>query len=143
MNEPIRAAMDAAIAIAKEHQTPFGAVILDGERVVEVAANTGKQDGPLYHAEIHAMLNLGPQLRHLEQPVLVTTCEPCPMCMGAAIWARMSEIYFGISIGQASQFLGQILVSAQDIADASFHRPRLTGGILEEEVLELFRRFRR
>ena len=143
MRTEIVEAMKASIDWANEHKTPFGAAVLDGTKLIAVEANTGKADGPLHHAEMNVLLNLDSRIKELEKPILVTTCEPCPMCMGAAIWAGVHEIFFGASIEQASAYVGQIMIAAEKIADASFHQPIIVGGLLQHEVLTLFDRFKR
>ena len=76
---------------------PFGAVIVrDGEIVAEGVNQVTSTNDPTAHAEIlairRACAKLGVfELKHCE---LYTSCEPCPMCLGAIYWARLSRIYY-------------------------------------------------
>lgn len=75
-----------------------GAVVIKNDSLLSLAGNAVKvlQD-PTLHAEIVAIRQATKKLgtRHLEDCILYTTHEPCPMCSGAAIWARMKGIVFG------------------------------------------------
>lgn len=77
---------------------PFGAVVVkDGEIVGEGSNEVTSTDDPTAHAEVVAIrkacLNLGDfQLKGCD---LYTTCEPCPMCIGAIYWARPDKVYYG------------------------------------------------
>ncbi len=118
--------MQGAIGIAKEGQSPFGALILDENlNVVAQSANTGRKTGPLHHAEMNVLLEASDIHGKLENHILVTTCEPCPMCAGAAIWARISAVYFGFSIDQISAYVSQIHVDMKEITRKSFHKPAI------------------
>lgn len=76
---------------------PFGAVIVRESRIVGEGANqvTSLND-PTAHAEILAIRNACAKLGafELKDCELYTSCEPCPMCLGAIYWARISRIYF-------------------------------------------------
>lgn len=129
--------MQQCINIARKNKTPFGAALVNEKGdMLKLASNTTKKDGPVAHAEINV-------LKHAnefpgDQLFLVTTCEPCPMCAGAALWAKVQEVYFGASIADASQFMKQIDISCQQIVDASWTDITVQGGILKEECLSLF-----
>ena len=78
---------------------PFGAVITDeNDKIISIASNTvlASKD-PTAHAEINAIRLACQKLnKHdLEGCKLYTTCCPCPMCMGAIIWANIKEVYYG------------------------------------------------
>ncbi len=76
---------------------PFGAVIVKGGEIVGEGCNqvTSTND-PTAHAEIVAIRNACRKLKsfQLDECVLYTSCEPCPMCLGAIYWARPKEIFF-------------------------------------------------
>ena len=76
---------------------PFGAVIVrDGSVVAEAANQVTSLNDPTAHAEVLAIRAACKQLGafDLEGCELYTSCEPCPMCLGAIYWARLSEVYF-------------------------------------------------
>lgn len=78
---------------------PFGAAITDGDgRLLSVASNSvlGDHD-PTAHAEINAIRQACAKRRShdLSDCVLHTTCYPCPMCLGAILWANIHTVYYG------------------------------------------------
>lgn len=85
---------------------PFGAVIVkDGSIVAEGANQVTATNDPTAHAEViairQACSKLGTfELRHCE---LYTSCEPCPMCLGAIYWARLDRIYYASVAADAAQ----------------------------------------
>lgn len=78
---------------------PFGAVILDKNgNVVSVANNQVLlHKDPTAHAEVQAIRQACKKLdtHDLSDCVLYTSCEPCPMCLSAIIWANIKEVYYG------------------------------------------------
>lgn len=138
MTFPVDPIMQQCIDIARANHTPFGAALVNETgSVLKLAPNTTKIDGPTAHAEVNVLkqANEFPE----EKLYLITTCEPCPMCAGAALWAKVKGIYFGASIADASQFMKQIDISCQQVVDASWVNIPVVGGVLKEECLELFR----
>lgn len=77
---------------------PFGAVIVKDDHIISRGQNrvTSSND-PTAHAEVVAIREACKALDtfSLEGCVLYTSCEPCPMCLAAAYWARVDAIYFG------------------------------------------------
>ena len=142
--------MQRAIALAVENVKsgaggPFGAVIAKDGRIIAEGVNRVTQtNDPSAHAEIMAIREacraLGTfQLTGCE---LYTSCEPCPMCLGAIYWARPDRVFFG--------------ATAQDAADAGFddsfiyeelrrepsHRKIPMTPIMREDALAAFRAWR-
>src|ERR1700749_3908730 len=77
---------------------PFGAVIVkDGVVVASSANKVVQQNDPTAHAEVSAIRLACQKLgtHNLEGCVIYTSCEPCPMCLGAIYWAHISTIYYG------------------------------------------------
>jgi len=77
---------------------PFGAVIVkDGVIVASSANKVVQQNDPTAHAEVSAIRLACQKLgtHNLEGCVIYTSCEPCPMCLGAIYWAHISTIYYG------------------------------------------------
>ncbi|KAK6739981.1 hypothetical protein RB195_008448 [Necator americanus] len=84
---------------------PFGAVIIKDGKVVARGHNMVLvNNDPTAHAEVtairYACKNLG--TFNLSGCTLYTSCYPCPMCMGACLWARLDAIYYGASAEQAA-----------------------------------------
>lgn len=133
--------MRQAIAVAKLQGTPYGAVILHRPSgAVISAANRTADHGPTAHAEMEVLRLLKDRQWAAADLVMVSTGEPCPMCMGAIVWSQITTVYYGASIGQISRFHKQIGIGAQAVADASWLPVMLRGGILEAECLQLFDR---
>ena len=77
---------------------PFGAVIVKDSKIIATAHNEVLlQKDPTAHAEINAIRKASKKLDdfNLSGCILYTTCMPCPMCLGAIMWARISTVYYG------------------------------------------------
>ena len=77
---------------------PFGAVIVkDGVVIASSANKVVQQNDPTAHAEVSAIRLACQQLNthNLEGCVIYTSCEPCPMCLGAIYWSHINTIYYG------------------------------------------------
>ncbi len=97
--QAMRVALAEAQAAIAHDDVPIGAVVLVGDEVVAAAHNERELRGdPTAHAEVlalrHAAEALGDGWR-LDQATLVVTLEPCPMCAGAALAARVGTVVFG------------------------------------------------
>jgi guanine deaminase len=95
--------MQKAILLAKDCMSrvdggPFGAVIVKDNKIIGNGSNgvTTYHD-PTAHAEISAIRDAcnNLQTHDLSGCDIYTSCEPCPMCLGAIYWARISKIYYG------------------------------------------------
>jgi tRNA(Arg) A34 adenosine deaminase TadA len=85
---------------------PFGAVVVkDGGIVAEGVNQVTANNDPTAHAEVLAIRDACHKLNlfELKGCDLYTSCEPCPMCLGAIYWARMDKIYFGSLAGDAAK----------------------------------------
>jgi tRNA(Arg) A34 adenosine deaminase TadA len=95
--------MERAIQLSLENVRtgrggPFGAVVVkDGNILAEGVNQVTATSDPTAHAEVLAIRQACQKLRQFElrDCELYTSCEPCPMCLGAIYWARISRIYFG------------------------------------------------
>jgi len=135
--------MQVAIDKAKEAPFPFGAVLVkDGKIIAE--SGSGSEDGldPTAHAEINVIRTACQKLqtRTLEETTLYTTCEPCPMCFTAAWFANITRIVYGVSLEESAKlFGGEIEVGASFLNQKGGQKIQLTGGMLKNEVLEMYR----
>lgn len=85
---------------------PFGAVVVkDGEIIAEGFNQVTATNDPTAHAEMVAIRKACVKLKSfgLENCELYTSCEPCPMCLGAIYWARMGRIYFANTAEDAAK----------------------------------------
>lgn len=118
MNDHIQF-MQEAIARSKQGMEqneggPFGAIVVKDGQVVGAGNNrVSSTNDPTAHAEVVAIRDACKNLNtfQLDGCVLYTSCEPCPMCLGAIYWARPDAVYFGCSkedaaaIGFDDQFI--------------------------------------
>ncbi|OZF00544.1 nucleoside deaminase [Rhodococcoides fascians] len=138
----VRAALTAAQG-ASDLDVPVGAVVYDADgRELARAANAREATGdPTAHAEVLALRAAAS--RHgdgwrLEGCTLVVTLEPCTMCAGALILARVSRVVFGAWEPKTGA-VGSLWDVVRDQRLA--HRPEVRGGILENECGDVLRRF--
>ena len=85
---------------------PFGAVIVrDGKIIARGFNNVTSSNDPTAHAEVDAIRKACQALGtfQLDDCELYTSCEPCPMCLGAIYWARPKVVYYGNTKAQAAQ----------------------------------------
>lgn len=100
-----RAIQLATENVVKGAGGPFGAVVVRDGRIVGEGANTvTASHDPTAHAEVNAIRAAAQALGtfSLAGCELYTSCEPCPMCLAAAYWARMDAIYYGASAADAA-----------------------------------------
>ncbi len=135
MREAIRLAQKAK----KKGEVPIGAVVVYRGKIVGRGYNlrTRKQMATA-HAEIRAIEQACRKLKSWRLPdtELYVTLEPCPMCMGAALNARIDRIYFG-----AYEQKGRSLTKELASANLLNHTVEVTGGVLEEECAEVLSSF--
>ena len=94
--------MRQAIALSLENVDkgggPFGAVIVKGNKIIATGVNrvTTTHD-PTAHAEIVAIRRAAQKLKSFDLSgcVIYSSCEPCPMCLGAIYWAHLDALYYG------------------------------------------------
>ena len=103
----MRAALsEARSGLHAGHGGPFGACVVQGTRIMASAHNTVLLDNdPTAHAEINA-IRLACRLasnHNLSGCILVCTSEPCPMCLAAIYWARLSGLIFGAGMAVAAR----------------------------------------
>ncbi len=143
----IRAAL-AAAAAADSRDVPIGAVVVDASGVeLARAANAREERGdPTAHAEILALRAAAEVAGHgwrLEGATLAVTVEPCTMCAGALVLARVSRLVFGAWEPKTGA-VGSLWDVVRD--RRLTHRPQVRGGLLAEEcaapVEEFFARQR-
>jgi guanine deaminase len=103
--------MQLAIRLATENVLsgaggPFGAVIVKDGKIVSTGVNTVTAvNDPTAHAEVNAIRQACQALGSFQLPgcVLYTSCEPCPMCLGAIYWVRLDSIFFGNTCHDAAE----------------------------------------
>ena len=138
----MRDAIDEALLAKAEGNKGYGCLLVMGDRVLAKAHDTAVTTGdPSLHAEHTAILEA---VRCWGSPdltgsLLISTCEPCPMCAGLAVWAGVTTIMFGSSIADtAAMGRARILVGAAEIAERSPRVIEVIGGVLREQCDQLY-----
>lgn len=96
--ELMQKAIELSIENVKNGGGPFGAVIAKNGEIIATGVNrVTAQHDPTAHAEVSAIRAATHKLGtfNLSGYEIYTSCEPCPMCLGAIYWARLDKIYFG------------------------------------------------
>ena len=121
---------------------PFGAVVVqDGAIIGEAANQVTSTNDPTAHAEVLAIRAACKKLGAFELLgcEIYTSCEPCPMCLGAIYWARLSRIYFGNAGADASKIGFDDSLIYCEIAHPHPQRKIPMIQIMREEALAAFR----
>ena len=146
MNGSDEAALAAALTVAREAlargEVPIGAVVLDPSGAVIASAHNERELGhdPTGHAEVLALRRAGAALGswHLDGCTLAVTLEPCTMCAGALVLARISRLVFGAWDPKAGA-VGSLWDVVRD--RRLNHRPEVAGGVCEAECAALLADF--
>jgi tRNA(adenine34) deaminase len=135
--------MRIALEEARKADFPFGAVIVQDKKILARGGNRGRTDrDPTAHGEMVAIRNAVAKHggRALRGGTLYTTGEPCAMCMGAILWSRFSRLVYAASIAQLATRMDQIMITSAELAaKAPFVPIKITGGVLADEAMKLFR----
>jgi tRNA(adenine34) deaminase len=135
--------MRLAIDEAQQADFPFGAVILRDGAVIARGRNLGRTNrDPTAHGEMDAIRKClaehGPAA--LRGSTLYTSGEPCAMCMGAILWCHVGRLVFAASVTQLATKIDQIMLSSAEVAaKAPFAPIAITGGVLADEAMALFK----
>ncbi len=96
-NKHMQKAIELSIASIKNGGGPFAAVIVKDNKIISAEANQVTQNNdPTAHAEVNAIRKACSKLNtfDLSGCEIYTSCEPCPMCMGAIYWAHLDKVYY-------------------------------------------------
>ena len=138
----MRRALELASHAEAQGEVPVGAVLVLGGEIVGEGWNQpiGRHD-PSAHAEIMALRDAGRRLGNYRLPetTLYVTLEPCPMCAGAIVHARVGKVIYAASDPRsgAAGSVFDLLPSDQRFN----HHTRAEGGLLAEESAQLLRQF--
>lgn len=136
----MKLALEEAKKAYKLGEIPVGAIITKGNEIISTGYNkreTGKN--ALFHAETEAIFKACEKLGgwRLWECTLYVTLEPCPMCAGAIVNARIPNIYFGaydVKNGACGSAVNLLKMNEN-------YRPKCTGGILEDECSKIIKDF--
>jgi len=137
----MRIALNEANLAMEENEIPVGAVLVQNDRLIAKSHNQPiKTNDPTAHAEIQLLRKAGLKQKNyrLIGSTLYVTLEPCAMCFGAMIHARIERIVFGASDPKTG-----VCGSCINLNEENFfnHKISITGGVLENESSELLKLF--
>ena len=137
----MRLALEEARSAAAGGDVPVGAVVVRGDEILARAGNARERErDPTAHAEILALRQASRAIGswHLEGCAMVVTLEPCAMCAGAIVLARLDRLVFGASDPKAG-FAGSLGDLVRD--GRLNHEVDVTVGVLAQECGEILRAF--
>ncbi|HCX30417.1 MAG TPA: tRNA adenosine(34) deaminase TadA [Blastocatellia bacterium] len=137
----MRQALAAAHEAGERGEVPVGTCIVEGEAVLASAGNRTRTDhDPTAHAEIVALREAARKLSNyrLTEAVVYSTIEPCVMCAGALIQARVRRLVYGARDERAGAVESRFRVCNTPFLN---HRIKITAGVLEEECCEIMQQF--
>jgi len=137
----MREALKEAEKAFNQDEVPIGAVIVHNDRIIARAHNESiKKNDPSAHAEITAIRRAGRFLENyrLNKAKLYSTIEPCIMCAGAAVWARIDTIIFGAEDMKAGACGSVLSLHNSRLLN---HRIKIVRGIMEKECRNIMQTF--
>lgn len=140
--EFMRRAIQLSLESVKHGGGPFGAVIVKEGKIIAEAANRVTLDNdPTAHAEVNAIRQAARSLGRFDLSGcdIYTSCEPCPMCLGAIYWAHLNHIYYGCNRRDAADagFDDEFIYKELSLAPAE--RQKMMEVLLPDESLAAFR----
>jgi tRNA(adenine34) deaminase len=139
---PMRRALQLAASASQQGEVPVGAIVMNpAGQIVGEGFNTREQDrDPMNHAEVVAlrMAAVANESWRLDDHTLVVTLEPCTMCAGAAVQARVRRIVFG-AFDKKAGAVGSLWDVVRD--PRLPHRPEVVSGVLADECAEILSEF--
>jgi tRNA(adenine34) deaminase len=134
-------ALNEANLAMNENEIPVGAVLVKNGKLIAQSHNQSiRTNDPTAHAEIQLLRKAGEKQKNyrLIGSTIYVTLEPCTMCFGAMVHARIERIVFG-----ASDFKTGVCGSCINLNKENFfnHKISITGGVLENESIELLKLF--
>ena len=140
--EPMRRALLLAASASQQGEVPIGAIVINpAGQIVGEGFNTREQErDPMNHAEVVAlrMAAVANKSWRLDDHTLVVTLEPCTMCAGAAVQARVGRIVFG-AFDKKAGAVGSLWDVVRD--PRLPHRPEVVSGVLADECAAILSEF--
>lgn len=137
--EFMKKAIDLAVSAAEEGEVPVAALVVKDNEIISTGVNYRQRlSDPISHAETEAIRQAAKKLGwRLNGCDIYVTLEPCPMCAGAIINARISRVFFGAYDSTFGAF-----GSVTDLSREKFpSRPEVHGGIMEAECKKIMTQF--
>ena len=136
----MKEALKEAEKAYQKNEVPIGCVIVCGNKIIAKAHNLREtKNSTLAHAELLAIKKANEKLNswRLEDCDIYATLEPCPMCAGAIILARMRKLYFSTRDFKSGAFGGVFNLNAEKLN----HTLEIDCGILKDESEQLLKKF--
>ncbi len=136
----MRLALSEARKAATRGEVPVGAVLVKDGRVLARGHNRPlSSSDPTAHAEIVALRNAARKAGNYRLPgsTLYVTVEPCPMCLGAIIQARVRKLVYGAEDPKAGAVVSRLKFNLS----AANHHPEISGGLCREEAGRMLKDF--
>jgi tRNA(adenine34) deaminase len=132
-----------ARTLETKHPVPFGAQIVSthsGKLLMRATNAVRRENDPSAHAEVRTVRRACKKLKRtsLAGFTMYSTCEPCPMCMANALWARLDRVVFGAAIADANRHCLQIRIPAREVAERADMPCRVEGPLLRDLCNTLF-----
>lgn len=132
-----------ARTLGTSRPVPFGALIVaseSGKLLMQATNAVMPENDPSSHAEVRTVRLA---CKKLKQPSLAgftmySTCEPCPMCMANALWAKLDRVVYGATIADANRYCLQIQIPAKEVSRRSDMNCEVDGPVLRDLCLKLF-----
>lgn len=144
--ELMREAISLSVENVKEGGGPFGAVVVRNGEIIARGVNRVTADcDPTAHAEVSAIRSAAKALGtfDLSGCEIYTSCEPCPMCLGAIYWAHLDRMYYGNSQSDAASIGFDDAFIYEEFARPIFRRRLSSEALLSEEALAAFEAWRK
>ena len=149
MTEQDRKFMSRAIELARQGVDandggPFGCVVVqDGEIIGEGSNTVTSANDPTAHAEVNAIRDACKRLGafQLDGCTIYTSCEPCPMCLGAIYWARPARVFYACNRDDAALIGFDDDFIYGELEKSNAEREMVAVELMRDEALEVFRRW--
>jgi len=132
-----------AHTLKTKHPVPFGALIVEtesGKTLMQANNAVAAENDPSSHAELRTVRLACKKLKRasLAGYTMYSTCEPCPMCMANALWARLDRVVYGATIVDANRFCVQIHIPARQVSRRADTPCIVDGPVLRDLCVKLF-----
>jgi guanine deaminase len=140
-NKFMQLAIELSLNSVKHGGGPFGAVVVkDGQVVAQTSNSVTLDNDPTAHAEVNAVRAACKALQtfDLSGCVMYTSCEPCPMCLGAIYWARIAKIFYANSRLDAKNIGFDDAFFYEELAKPMHERAIPVTQIMQHEAIKAF-----
>ena len=140
-NQFMQRAIDLSRKSVSSGGGPFGAVIVKNGNIIAEASNgVTKNNDPTAHAEINAIRKASKELQNFDLSgcEIYSSCEPCPMCLGAIYWAGLDRLYFANTKEDAAKIKFDDQFIYEEIEKPFAERKLVTRQIMRNEAIKAF-----